>query len=127
MPEEVRLGPFSIRVERARVEAFRRSIGGRGEDVPSTFPICWLGQPDIRRQIEGACRGRLPLHEGQTFEHLQPLEVDRDYELVLHLNEDADPPRLVLKAEVTTTAGALCAKMETMLRLVEPAALEMQA
>jgi hypothetical protein len=127
VPEAVRLGPFAVCAERGRAAAFRRSIGGSGEGLPATFPICWLGRRDIRERIERACGGKVPLHEAQSFEYVQPLEFGRDYRLTLHLNEEAHPPRLVLKAEIATTAGDLCVKMETMLRLVAPAALELLA
>ena len=120
MPEEVRLGPFLVRVERDRAEAYRRRIGARGKGIPAAFPICWLGQPEVRAAIEQACEGRVPLHEGQAFAYERPLEIERDYRLSLMLSELAGPPRLALTATVATAGGEPCLRMETLLRLVAP-------
>jgi hypothetical protein len=127
VPEKVRLGPFLVRTDRARVEAFRRRIGGSGEGVPASFPICWLGRPKIRASIEKACGGRLPLHEGQTFEYLRPLHVECDYRLSLSVEEEANPPRLALRADITAANDEVYLKLETLLRLVTPTALELSA
>ncbi|MEA2841059.1 MAG: hypothetical protein QOF41_2389 [Methylobacteriaceae bacterium] len=117
MPD-VRLGPFFVRTERAKVEAYKRAIGAAGQEVPAAFPICWLGQPEIRAAIEGGCGDRLPLHEGQTFDYVRRLEVGAEYRLSLLLCEEADPPRLRLQGEVTTATGEACLRIETLLRLV---------
>jgi hypothetical protein len=86
-----------------------------------------LGEPQVRAAVEQACGERLPLHEGQTFEYMRPLKHNADYGLSLMLSEEADPPRLVLKAECRNAAGELCMRMETLLRLVAPAAMELSA
>jgi hypothetical protein len=117
----MRLGPFRVRTERMRLEAYKQSIGASGEDVPAAFPIAWLAHPEIRTSIEQACGSRLPLHEGQSFEYARPLEVDCEYRLTLTLNEEANPARLVLKGEVASPAGESHLSMETLLRLVAPA------
>jgi hypothetical protein len=118
---EMRLGPFCVRTERMRIAAYQRSIGASGDDVPAAFPICWLAQPEIRTLIEQTCGHRLPLHEGQTFEYMRPLEVDGEYRLSVTLNEETDPTRLVLRCEVATPTGEPRLRMETLLRLVAPA------
>jgi hypothetical protein len=117
----VQLGPFRVRTERMRIEAYKQSIGASGEDVPAAFPIAWLAQPEIRAAIEQGCGSRLPLHEGQSFEYTRALEVDCEYRLTLTLNEEANPARLVLKCEVASPTGESCLNMETLLRLVAPA------
>ena len=94
MPEEARLGPFLVRVEHERVEAYRRSVGAPVDTLPAAFPICWLGQAEIRSAVEQACAGCVPLHEGQMFEYARPLEIARDYRLSLSLAEQANPARL---------------------------------
>jgi hypothetical protein len=116
----MRLGPFRVRTERMRIEAYRRSTGARGEDVPAAFPICWLAEPEIRTAIEQACGNRLPLHEGQSFEYKRPLRLAGEYSLAVSLNEQADPARLVLTCDVTSLAGEPHLKMQTLLRLVAP-------
>jgi hypothetical protein len=118
---EVQVGPFRVRTERMRIEAYKQSIGASGEDVPAAFPIAWLAQPEIRAAIEQGCGSRLPLHEGQSFEYTRALEVDCEYRLTLTLNEEANPARLVLKCEVASPTGESCLNMETLLRLVAPA------
>ena len=127
MPEELRLGPFPVRTERTTIEAYKRVTGATGQDVPAAFPICWLGEPEIRAAIEKACEGRLPLHEGQTFDYAHPLEIDADYRLSLVVNEEADPPRLGLVGEVATPTGELRLRIETVLRLVAASAMEVPA
>jgi hypothetical protein len=124
---ETRLGPFCVRTEPTQIAAYRNAIGASGDDVPAAFPICWLGQAEIRTAVEAACAGRLPLHECQTFDYARPLEVGTEYRLSLILHEQADPPRLAANAEITTVAGEICLRMETLLRLVVPAALELSA
>ena len=126
MPE-LRLGPFPVRTERTKIEAYRRATRAVGEGVPTAFPICWLARLEIRLAIEQACGERLPLHEGQTFEYARPLKEQADYLLWISLSEEADPPRLVLKSECRNSAGEVCLRMETLLRLVIPAAIELSA
>jgi hypothetical protein len=121
VPEEARLGPFLVRVEHERVEAYRRSVGASGETLPAAFPICWLGQAEIRGAVEQACAGRVPLHEGQVFEYARPLELGCEYRLSFILREQDGPPRLALEAKVETADGEPCLRMETLLRLVAPA------
>src|SRR3954451_25082168 len=116
----MRFGPFRVRTERMRIEAYRRSTGARGEDVPAAFPICWLAEPEIRTAIEQACGNRLPLHEGQSFEYKRPLRLAGEYSLAVSLNEQADPARLVLTCDVTSLAGEAHLKMQTLLRLLAP-------
>ena len=124
---ETRLGPFHVRTEPTRIAAYRNATGASGDDVPAAFPICWLGQAEVRTAIEAARAGRLPLHEGQTFEYTRRLVVGTDYRMSLILEERADPPRLSASAEVTTLSGEICLRMEALLRLVAPAALALSA
>ena len=124
---ETRLGPFCVRTERTQIAAYKRAIGASGDDVPAAFPICWLGQAEIRTAVEAACTSRLPLHEGQTFDYKRPLAVGTEYRMSLILQEQSDPPRLATKAEITTASGEICLRMETLLRLVAPAAAALSA
>lgn len=118
---DTRLGPFRVRAERRHIAAYRSAVSASGDDIPAAFPICWLAEPDIRAAIEKACRRSVPLHEGQTFDYLQPLDLEAEYRLLITLEEHADPPRLSVKGEVVTMAGQTCLRMETLLRLVAPA------
>lgn len=120
MPE-LRLGPFAVHTDRTRIEAYRNVARAGGTGVPAAFPICWFGRAEIRTAIEDACRGRLPLHEAQTFDYARALDIQAEYHLSVFLAEDVDPPRLVVKGECRTPAGELCLRMETLLRLVSPA------
>jgi hypothetical protein len=117
---EVQLGPFSVRAERTKIEAYRSATRSGGQDVPPAFPICWLGEPEIRAAVEKACGTRLPLHEGQTFDYERPLEIGAEYHLRLSLTEEANPPRLALTGECRMPSGELCLRIETLLRLVSP-------
>ena len=125
--EKLRLGPFSVRTDRAKVDAFRDRIGGRGKQVPASFPICWIARPEIRAAIADACAGRLPLHEGQVFDYSRRLEIDREYRLFLSIEEETNPARLTLRGDVTTADQEACLSMETLLRLVVPIGLGLSA
>jgi hypothetical protein len=118
---ELRLGPFPVRTQRTRIEAYESATRAAAQEVPAAFPICWFGEPAIRTAIAKACGDRLALHEGQTFDYARPLEIDAEYRLSLALSEQADPPRLVVQGECRNPAGELYARMETLLRLVTPA------
>jgi hypothetical protein len=60
----------------------------------------------------------LPVHEAQTFDYERELELDRDYFLGVEAYRTPTPPRLTLRTFITTPQGEICARLETVLRLV---------
>ena len=115
---ETQLGPFCVCTERTQIAAYKNAVSATGDAIPAAFPICWLAEPTVRAAIEEACRGFMPLHEGQTFEYVAPLQIDAEYRLSIVLEEQTEPARLSLKSEIATPAGQTCLRMETLLRLV---------
>jgi hypothetical protein len=114
------LGPFTVRIEAQASAAFGRATGGRAGRVPFTFPVRWLAHPDIRAaaaRVIGEAEW-IPIHESQSFDVRWPLEVAVDYRMRIEMWREANPPRLLLRAEIATDAGEPCLAMEMILRIV---------
>ncbi|MCI0598881.1 MAG: hypothetical protein L0Y50_09020 [Beijerinckiaceae bacterium] len=116
------LPPVRVRTVQAEVAAFLRETGGFGSSgfVPLTFPFRWLGLPIIRGFIMQAMGGDafLPIHEAQSFVCERELRIDSDYILAGDMSRTEEPPRLTLRIFISSPGGELCAKMETVLRIV---------
>lgn len=125
VPESLRLGPLQVRASAAEVEAFRRETLAPGEaTVPFTFPIRWFTHPEIRNagaKLVGP-EPWVPIHESQSFDYERPLAADHDYEMHLEIIREADPARLVLRAEIGDAAP--CLRVEMILRIIPLRALE---
>lgn len=117
----LRLPAILVRTESAAIAAFRAEACVKpGQGVPLTFPFCWLALPLVRSAIvEMVGAGFLPLHESQNFQYGRALEIDSDYQLVVDLNRTESPPRLKVRAEVSTLAGEPCVRFETVLRIAD--------
>jgi hypothetical protein len=112
---------MKVRADREAVFAFQRATCGSVKEnhVPLTFPVYWLALPDVRGMLEALLgKGFFPVHEAQSFNYLQSLVLDADYELDVELSRSQKPPRLTLNATVMTSDGAPCVRIETVLRLV---------
>jgi hypothetical protein len=120
----VRLPPVRVRTERQEVSAFLRETGGhqmRG-CVPLTFPFRWLALPVIRDLIvKCISSGCLPIHEAQNFAYERELLMDTDYVLGVEACRTPSPPRLTLRWSISTLQGDICARLETVLRIVPTA------
>lgn len=114
------LGPFRVSVDVARVQAYARETGYEGAGVPLCYPAVWLTEPQIHAAIHEICEQEdlVPVHESQSFSYDAPLRVGESYDLAVTMRREATPPRLVLDATIATPAGAPCARLEAMLRLV---------
>lgn len=128
MPSEapVTLGPYRLRVDPARAAAYARETGGDDTSVPLAFPAVFLSEPALFTVVRDLC-ARLdvvPVHEAQSFVYEAPLVAGESYDLSVTMAREETPPRLTLDASIATVAGAPCARIETMLRLVPRAALE---
>jgi hypothetical protein len=118
----VRLAAIEVRTEPGEVAGFLRETGGigTGDFVPLTFPFRWLALPAIRGlilQLTGG-EGFLPVHESQSFAYERSLRIDTDYVLDVEIEASEKPPRLILKIAVSTGDGEICARLETVLRIV---------
>jgi hypothetical protein len=118
----VRLPPVRVRTRTREVVGFLRETAGNrvGGSVPITFPARWLALPAIRGlilQLTGG-DGFVPVHEGQSFAYDQELQLESDYILAVEARRTAKPPRLILKMAVSTGEGEICARVETVLRIV---------
>lgn len=118
----VRLPPIQVRTGAGEVAGFLRETGGAGTlgFVPVTFPARWLALPAIRGLILQMIGGQgfLPVHEAQSFAYEHELLIETDYVLAVEARRTAKPPRLTLKMAVSTGQGEICARFETVLRIV---------
>lgn len=116
------LSPFEVRTESSVVAAFSRETGGQetGDFVPLTFPFCWLTLPKVRAEILDMIGGDsfVPVHESQSFAYERELHVDTDYLLAFELSQVAKPPRVIVRLTILTLADEVCARLETVLRIV---------
>jgi hypothetical protein len=126
-PEPGTDAPICIRAIRVRTEpgevaGFLRETGGAGTGgfVPLTFPFRWLALPAIRGVILQGIGGErfLPVHEAQSFAYERSLRIDTDYVLAVEIGSSEKPSRLILKMAVFTEEGEICARLETILRIV---------
>ena len=120
----VRLPPVRVRTERQEVAAFLRETGGHRKRgcVPLTFPFRWLALPVVRDLLAKIISsGFLPIHEAQNFAYERELLMDTEYILGVEARRTPSPPRLTLRTSITTPQGDICARLETVLRIV-PAA-----
>jgi hypothetical protein len=118
----VRLPAIRVRTEPCEVAGFLRETGGAGtgDFVPLTFPFRWLALPAIRGAILQMLGGDgfLPVHEGQSFAYERSLRRDTNYVLDVEIEASEKPPRLIVKMAVSSTEGLICARLETVLRIV---------
>lgn len=124
------LGPFVVRAEAAEAAAFSRAAGGKAGRIAFTFPVRWFARPELRaaaaRMMGEAAF--VPIHELQSFDYRRPLASDIDYLMRVNMRREAEPARLILRAEIATDRDEPCLRMEMILRIVtmgeanEPAA-----
>ena len=119
-PESTTLGPFRLRVDPARAQAYSRETGGDGADVPLSFPAVWLTEPTLFDPVRDLCEalGVVPVHESQSFVYETPLVAGERYDVSVAMRREETPPRLVVDATIAALDGAPIARSETMLRLV---------
>jgi len=126
MPEcteniQVRLPPIEVRIEPANVAAFCSATGGPRlhAEVPLTFPARWIALPAVRDLIARSIgSGFIPVHEGQTFAYERALQIEAAYTLTVEARHTPAPPRLNLRMSIATPQGEICARLETVLRIV---------
>jgi hypothetical protein len=115
------LPPVGVRIEAQDVAAFLRATGGPADRalVPLTFPARWLALPAVRGLImRSVGNGFLPVHEAQNFAYERALQIEADYILGVEACRTPAPPRLTLSMSIATPRGDICARLETVLRIV---------
>ncbi len=125
-PPVLRAGPLRVSAQADVVRAFRRETGWREEDgpPPASFPVVWMRLPEIGEPIRAVTQEiGLPVHEAQHFDYARPLETGRSYNLMLELRRENNPMRLIATASVFDLSGAFVARVESTLRLIDPATI----
>lgn len=119
------LGPFRLRVDPARAQAYSRETGGDGAGVPLSFPAVWLTDPALFDPVRKLCDALdvVPVHEAQSFSYETPLVSGESYDVSVAMRRETNPPRLVIDATIAALDGEAIATSETMLRLVPRAGL----
>ncbi len=128
-PSSLRLGPFKVATQREEVAAFARETGwfvdaDQEIAVPHTFPMRWLSLPAIHDALAARLdeAGGIAVHEAQSFAYARQLAADRDYVMEAGLEQQANPPRLVLHVKIATPDGVPCLEIETVLRIISATA-----
>jgi hypothetical protein len=122
-PPVQRAGPLRVTASAEAVRAFRGQTGWQSAEgpPPASFPVVWMRLPAIGEPIRAAAQEvGLPVHEAQHFEYWRPLEIGRDYDLMLELRRENEPTRLVATAEVFDLRGVFVARIVSTLRLIDP-------
>lgn len=129
-PLALRVGPLTVHTGAAEVEAFRLETCGalNGKGVPFTFPVCWFVHPAIRAagaELIGP-EPSVPIHESQSFDYAQSLEMDVAYQMTVEISRERDPSRLILRAEIggMESGSAICLRMEMILRIISTGGAE---
>jgi hypothetical protein len=119
----VLLPTIRVWIEPGEVAAFSRETGGAGisDFVPLSFPFRWLALPAVRGAIMQGLGGDgfLPVHEAQSFAYERGLRLNTSYVLDVEIETGEKPPRLIVKMTVSSTEAEICARLETVLRIVE--------
>jgi hypothetical protein len=119
--------PTEVFVDAAVARRFASETGVEieGNGVPLAYPAVWLAEPQLRERVAQICTeaDALPVHESQRFTYETPLRQGARYQLAVTARREAKPPRLVLDAALSDSAGAVVGRVETVLRLVSRAEL----
>jgi hypothetical protein len=117
------IGSFHVGVDPQRAADFARETGLvlRSGDVPFCYPVVWMAEPSIHAAILQECKhdNSVPFHESQNFAYVTPLSLAESYELFVTMRREAAPARLIVDATLKALDGALCGRIETMMRLVQ--------
>jgi hypothetical protein len=117
-----------VRTDREAVAHLATALGAPagkawdGESVPLTFPIVWLGLPEVRERsgLSTLTEGLATvLHVEQTFDYAGRLAVDRDYDLhVAATRADGPDAPILLTGRVEEPGGEPVASMTATLYCV---------
>lgn len=128
------LGRFEVTAAAEHVEGLRAAIalpleegaGPEGAAMPATYPVIWLGTPEIRAAVRSVApmQAGIPLHFSQGVTYLAPIVRGARYTLALgwrRLGDREDPrPKLEFVAEVTGPDGHPAVRMSSVILVVPP-------
>lgn len=120
--DAIALGGFGVEASPDEIAAFRAATGlpAQGETLPLTFPIRWMASPAVRDAVATLApeSDLILVHESQTFDYATALRVGEPYTLTLTGRRVTTPDRLIVDGTVAAADGSICARLETILRLV---------
>ena len=74
---------------------------------PLTYPICWLGKPEIKNALMKSCSNYfdltcyMPVHLGQSFEYCRPIVSGSYYQLDLSMDAPDSKNRIQVIGKIT--------------------------
>lgn len=118
-PLGVHVGRFPVCAMRPQIAAFRKALGvtesASSPEVPLTYPVRWLAQPEVSDAILQTLgeKAGLPLagvlvHLEQKFAFLAPLRAEAPYLMDLYLDPAVPPETFALHAEISDAQGCCC-------------------
>jgi acyl dehydratase len=115
--DSVLTGTIGVRADAAEVAEFAAALRLENPpgSVPLTFPIRWLALAPVREAMENLI-GAHPVHASQTFNFIEPIEVDCDYTLRIDIQQYHSPShRIVVRSSVTDANDRAVVQIETVL------------
>ena len=123
------VGRFAVSVSQDEAERFAAALAlGDGavppEAIPPSYPIAWLGRPDVRRALKAGLDaltgkpGHLPVHVSQTLAYHRALAVDTPYWLDVSLDGPDARGGVGLEVSVRDQAEALIVRLSGVLAMM---------
>lgn len=124
------VGRFAVSASRQAAAGFARTLlagdamPGAPYAIPTTFPIAWLGQEDIRTALRKAlaalpgAESLAPVHLSQSIAYDRPLVPDHPYWLDLRLSDPDDRNVVRIEANILDAHQDRQARLSATLALV---------
>ncbi|MBU1175979.1 MAG: hypothetical protein KKH72_11310 [Alphaproteobacteria bacterium] len=124
------VGRFGVQASTRDIARYSAAFSAGEDDgetlatLPATYPIVWLGRPDIRAALKQALAyhagmdGAVLIHLSQSIAYAKPLVPDSEYELEVRLSAPDEKGVVVLSADVRRPAGETQATLSGRLALV---------
>ena len=123
------VGRFAVSVSRVEAERFAATLalddGARpAEGVPPSYPIAWLGRPDVRTALKADLDalagkpGHLPVHVSQTLTYHAALAIDTPYWLDVSLDGPDGRGGIGLEVSVRDRTEALVVRLSGVLAMM---------
>ena len=113
--------PLSVRYLSSEAQALASLLGLPDEGMPLILPMLWLGQSALSHALrDHVGTGYFALQEAQEFFYHRAFVQDEDCEtkIILHRDEENDPARLLVTADIAATNGQAIVTLKSTLRLV---------
>lgn len=130
-PQGSHVGRFPVSATRPQIAAFRKALGVAESvtdpEVPLTYPVRWLAQPEVRAAIlqtlgekAGMPFAWVLVHLEQKFAFLAPLRADAAYLMDLYLDPAVPPETFALHAEISDAQEGCCCRLQGRFAVVVP-------